>query len=87
MWGYGPESGLMGGWGAPVTLFHGIFWILVLALIIAGIVWLVRSVPRQAGSQMLTQHRLTGLDILEQRYARGEINREEYLQKKQDMSG
>jgi uncharacterized membrane protein len=26
-----------------------------------------------------------GLDLLEQRYARGEVNREEYLQKKGDL--
>ena len=31
--------------------------------------------------------RSAGLDVLEQRYARGEINRDEYLQKKQDLVG
>jgi putative membrane protein len=31
--------------------------------------------------------RSPGLDVLEQRYARGEINRDEYLQKKQDLVG
>jgi len=27
-----------------------------------------------------------GLDVLEERYARGEIDRDEYLQKKKDLS-
>jgi uncharacterized membrane protein len=29
----------------------------------------------------------SGFDVLEERYARGEINREEYLEKKRDISG
>ena len=31
--------------------------------------------------------RQPGLDVLEERYARGEINRDEYLQKKKDITG
>jgi putative membrane protein len=31
--------------------------------------------------------RSPGLDALEERYARGEINRDEYLQKKRDITG
>jgi putative membrane protein len=33
------------------------------------------------------ERRSPGLDVLEERYARGEINRDEYLQKKRDMAG
>ena len=53
---------------------------MILAVIIAGAVWFVRSQPgHQRGS--------TSLEVLEERYARGEINREEYLQKKRDILG
>jgi uncharacterized membrane protein len=31
--------------------------------------------------------RPAGLDVLEERYARGEINHDEYLQKKKDIIG
>ena len=31
--------------------------------------------------------RSAGLEVLEERYARGEIKREEYLQKKKDILG
>jgi putative membrane protein len=31
--------------------------------------------------------RSSGRDVLEERYARGEINRDEYLQKKKDIGG
>ena len=34
-----------------------------------------------------TGNRKEALDILEARYARGEIQRDEYLQKKQDLGG
>ncbi len=58
-------------------------WLLVIALVIAGVVWFVRSQP-PAGSQRL-EARSAGLKVLEERYARGEISREEYLQKKRDI--
>ena len=31
--------------------------------------------------------RSTALDVLEERYAKGEIQREEYLEKKKDITG
>ncbi len=43
-----------------------------------GFYYAVNLLPAAAGSS-------SGLDFLEQRYARGEVNREEYLQKKGDL--
>lgn len=77
MGGYG-----MGGFGAGFG-FGGVFMILWWILIIVGIVALVKWMlgPRagqggQSGS---------ALDILNQRYARGEIDEEEYRKKKRDL--
>jgi len=64
--------------------FGFIFWLVILAVIIAGVVWFVRSQPL-AGSQRSLERRSPALEALEERYARGEINREEYLQKKRDI--
>ena len=57
---------------------------------LGGLVWLVRS----AGMCGMAHHhrglppgRSPGIDVLEERYARGEINRDEYLQKKRDITG
>ena len=88
MWGYGPESGMMGGWGYGYGfgLLHMFIWLIVLVAIIVGIVWLVRTVALSSTHQ-LSVRRSSGLDVLEERYAKGEIQREEYLQKKRDMGG
>jgi putative membrane protein len=88
MWGYGPHAGWMSGhgFGYGFGLIHLVVWLVILIAIVAGVVWLVRSmapgaVPQAGG------RRSAGLDVLEERYARGEINRDEYLQKKHDISG
>jgi len=71
---------MMDGWGMG---FGFIFWLVILAVVIAGIVWFVRS---QQDSQR-RERRSTALDMLEERYARGDLTREEYLQKKRDITG
>ena len=90
MWGYGSNWG-MGPWGGysggPIGMFIGI---VVLALVIAAVVWFVRTMT-QSGHQSVrlpaTGRHSPGLDALEERYARGEIKREEYLEKKRDITG
>ena len=87
-YGYGPHWGMMGGWGYGYGygLAHMIIWVVILIAIIVGIIWLVRSFAASDGRHALPR-RSAGLDLLEERYARGEINRDEYLQKKRDISG
>ena len=74
------------GWGGWM-LFHGIFSLVLLLLAIAGIVALVRLIMKPAAHPAETSRRSPGLDVLEQRYASGEIDRDEYLQKKGDLGG
>jgi putative membrane protein len=62
--------------------FPGILWLLFLGVVIAGVVLLVRSrgdAPTSAGGR-------SAMDLLDERYARGEIDREDYLQRKDDLS-
>ena len=70
MWG---NQGFMGG-------FMWIFWI----AIIVGIFFLVKWIVQQnrPGGQ---QQRENPLEILKKRYARGEIDKEEFEQKKKDL--
>ncbi len=90
MWGYGP-SGMMGyggGWGSEwMMLFGGMFWVILLVLGVVAVVWVVRASPHGGHYPPRIEPSSSGLSILEERYARGEINRDEYLQKKRDILG
>jgi putative membrane protein len=69
------------GWGMGFGgLLMLLFWILVILGIIAVVKWLVStSSNRDRGSGK------TALEILKERYVRGEIDREEFEQKKRDL--
>ncbi len=58
-----------------------LFWILVIGIIVWGISLIMRS----QGSQEPRPKKESPLEILKQRYARGEITREEYQQMKADL--
>ena len=85
MWGYGHDWGMTGGWGGGA--FSMIIWPLVIVLIVVGVIWFVRSLSYSDATSLQLPRRSSGLEILEERYARGEINRDEFLQKKQEISG
>ena len=86
MWIYGPYE-MMGYSHGAMMLFGGIFWLTFVALAVWGITRLAPS-HRQGGLHATGNgKRSPGLDILEERYAKGEIERDEYLQKKRDMTG
>lgn len=60
--------------------FMALFWIVIVVLA----VWLVIYLTRRTGG---TSSQQNALDILNQRYARGEISKEEYERMKKDISG
>jgi putative membrane protein len=78
-WGWGghPMWGMWGVWGLGMMLVMLTFW----ALIIVGLIALVRWLVMQ-GRESRTD---TALEILRQRYARGEINKDEFDAKKRDL--
>ncbi len=73
-----------GGWGMG---YGWIFMLLFWGLVILGIVGLVKwlSTSKSDTHHPPRQPPKTALEILEERYARGEINREEFEQKKHDL--
>ena len=76
-WGMHPMWGFWGAWGIGMMLFMLLFWGLVIVGIVLGIRWLV-SQGKESRSD-------SALEILRQRYARGEINKEEFDAKKRDL--
>ena len=77
-----------GGWYGMIL--GPLIMILVFALVIVAVVLLVRWAsgpwPGTTALQNVPPGR-TSLDILDERYARGEIDREEYLQRRKDIGG
>jgi len=74
-------NNMMGGWngfGLLGWLPMLIFW----ALLILGVVALIRYLARLGQ----TREDKTPLDILKERYARGEINKKEFEEKKRDLA-
>jgi putative membrane protein len=74
--------GYDGQWyGHPWAWFgHGLWFLLFVGLAIALVVVLARYLGRAEGGGK------NALGILEERYARGEIDREEFMQRKRDLS-
>jgi putative membrane protein len=73
---------MMNGYGMGGWFGMGLWWILLVALVVALGAW----VFMRAGDSPPAP-RETARDILDKRYARGEIGRDEYEQKKRDLAG
>ena len=79
--GYGMMGpGMMGGYGTMFLM--PILWIVVIGLIIWAVVAAVNR-PRESDSTARSAD--SALEILKRRYARGEINKEEYEARKKDL--
>ena len=76
-WGMHPMTWMWGAWGIFMMLGMLLFWALIIAGIVIGIRWLGR-----AGGVTRSD---TALEILRQRYARGEIDKDEFEAKRRDL--
>jgi putative membrane protein len=70
-----------GAWGMGMLLFMLLFW----ALVIAGIVALVRWAFGWSGFGGRAMRGGRALDILKERYARGELTREQFEAMRRDI--
>lgn len=79
----GPGWGMMGGgswWGWLLML---LFWILLVGGVALVMTWALRGNNPESGSALKGSE---ALELLNHRYARGEIDKEQYEQIKRDIS-
>ena len=67
------------GWGGMV--FQLLFWLVLIGIII----WGVKYFSKYGRFQYSTVNGGSALEILKKRYAKGEIDRKEYEEKKEDL--
>ena len=94
MWGYGPGIGHVGIAEWIWIIAIAAFWVLLVVLLVLGVRWLLRA---DRGHQAGPPPNWTPppaaprpddpLEILRQRYARGEIDDEEYERRRKTLSG
>ena len=93
-WREGPHHAHEGWWGGPL---HLIVLVLVVAVLVAGVMWLVRRLA--PGVAQATPPPVAGapagiapavdqaVATLRMRYAKGEVSREDYLHAMEDLTG
>lgn len=83
--GYGACSA--GGWGMGMMMIMMLVWVVLIVLgIYALIKWISNTRP-PGSHERLGPAEKSALQILEESYAKGEISREDFLQKRDDLSG
>jgi putative membrane protein len=76
-WGMHPMSWMWGGWGLAMMIMMLVFWGVLIAGVVLAIRWLAGQGERSRSDR--------ALDILRERYARGEIDKDEFEAKRRDL--
>lgn len=85
---YGPYNH---GWmfDGGIGMFLGGLWMMLIwvvpVLLVAALLRYLFTRPRHHAGQERAQERPSALDLVKEAYARGEISREEFLQKRDDI--
>lgn len=81
-WGPWGMPMMWGSWGIGMMLMQFLFWAALIVALVFFIRWLVTAGNR--GHQAVAGHDAdSALDILKKRYARGEISKEEFQDRRQ----
>jgi putative membrane protein len=87
--------GMMGNWGFGPFAWLGIIWMWLIPigfiiLVVAAVVWLMRGLSSEGTGRISPNSNAESSpsprEILQTRYARGEITRDQYLQMLDDLS-
>ena len=81
-WHMGPGD-MMSGWG--MGWMHMIFMIVFWGLVIVALIFLIKWLAGSTRGDIQRPGKSKPLDILKERYARGEIDKTEFDEKRQDL--
>jgi putative membrane protein len=76
-WGMHPMPWMWGAWGIGMMLMMLVFWVLVIVGIVLAIRWLAGQGERARSDR--------AIEILRERYARGEIDKDEFEARRRDL--
>lgn len=85
-YGNGIDNGHMFGWGWEHMIFGGLFMVLFWAAIIVGVVALARWLFSAERTANAGGDRDSALETLRERFARGEIDKDEFDERKRHLS-
>lgn len=85
--GYGHHPHMWGEWGWGGMFLGPLFGILFIAAIAVAIVLVIRAIGGGVETGKARGGRGTALDILDERFARGEIDIQEYEDRKRGLTG
>ena len=68
----------MGGW----MIMGVIFWVIV----IIAVIYLIKWAAGETKTKSVEPSKKSAIEILEERYAKGEIDKKEFLEKKEDLN-
>ena len=80
MWG--GDYGMSWGWGFLGAVHMVLWWVLIILGIVVLVKWLTVGFGSSSGGRADEGR---ALEVLKERYARGEIGKEEFEQKKRDL--
>lgn len=87
----GWDHGFDGGMSVFGGILMMVFWVAIIVGIVLLVVWLTRQVAGGqtygGGQGHIAGHTDAAIDILNQRYARGEIDKAEFEEKKKALTG
>jgi putative membrane protein len=81
------DTWMHGGWGWGWMTLMMVMMVLFWGAIIAGIVWLIRGVPWGASAGEPNVRKETPVEILDRRFAEGELSEEDYRARREVLAG